>query len=91
MPEYEGPKDPDFEMVLGHEVITECPISLIENSSVLMWNLFWNCHSVIGGDVVQTCLPEKGGALNQDNYTMQAFNVIASEQRKIYTEQLKKV
>lgn len=61
----------------------ECPTSLIPEEIWDAIDLFWLCHTRVPGfenvTVQRTGYPKNGGALNQDNWTMWAFEVIESE------------
>lgn len=70
-------------VVLGKEILRECPNSFITEWSTDMVDLFFMCHTVLpaqGGPVILAgSPPSHGGILDQDNATMEAFRVIRSE------------
>jgi hypothetical protein len=64
--------------------LRECPESFISKWSKSLISLFWMCYTVIpaqGGPVLIPAgpPPSPGGMLDQDNATMEGFQVIRQE------------
>lgn len=86
-----GKGDPKQTIIpLGKNLILhECPVSYIRAVSNYWLALFWNCHSFVGGELLRHSLPEAGGLLDQDNATIEAFEVIEAEIRQHLLEKEK--
>ena len=69
--------------MLGKNIIKECPKGLITDWSRETIDLFHLCYAVspsLGGPaIIPGPLPSTGGILDQDNATMEAFEVIKQE------------
>jgi len=80
--------------VLGKHILKECPKSFITDWSREMINLFHLCHAIspsMGGPaIIPGPLPSSGGIFDQDNATMEAFEVIKQEMIEIMTVKGKK-
>ena len=61
-----------------------CPLGVITEESVNFFNLFTICKEF-------NKLPENGGIYDQDNRTMQAFEIIANESAMIENKEMKKL
>ena len=61
-----------------------CPIKVISPTSIQFINLYHLCKTF-------NSLPNAGGVFDQDNRTMEAFEVITSESNKIENEETKKI
>jgi len=72
--------------MLGKVKIRECPISFITNQSNVFIDLFFVCHSIGDGQVNRHSLPISGGVLDQDNLTIEVFQVIENEVLKIQSD-----
>lgn len=81
-------------IVLGKHILKECPVSMVTDDSRRMVRLFLLCHAVapsFGGPVIiPGPLPAPGGVLDQDNRTMEAFEVIRTEMTEVLAEAGKK-
>lgn len=70
-------------IVLGTLAVRECPESYITDWSRDVIGLFHLSHSIcpsFGGPVIiPGPLPDSGGVFDQDNATMEAFQVIRNE------------
>ncbi|HDH44764.1 MAG TPA: hypothetical protein ENG66_05170 [Thermococcus sp.] len=71
----------NFQLTLGDIKFKVCPLSWISSDSWYYLELFHLCKTL-------HCLPEEGGVLDQDNKTMEAFQIIATEIQR-YSERMK--
>jgi hypothetical protein len=76
--------------IKGAIVLRECPLSYIDDWSFEMIHLFNFCHAVVPSlgrpSIVPGFPPSHGGVLDQDNATMEAFEVIKNEIMAIWEE-----
>jgi len=71
----------NFQLTLGDIKFKVCPLSWISSDSWYYLELFHLCK-------ILSCLPEEGGVLDQDNKTMEAFQIISTE-IQYYSERLR--
>ncbi len=81
-----GIGEDDFDIRLGKVKITQCPISFITPEANAFIDLFFICHSIGEGQVTRHSLPRSGGVFDQDNLTIEAFQVIENEILSIQKE-----
>ncbi len=90
-----GEGDQEYEEYLGNGlVVEECPVSFIKPISNYYIELFWSCHHATTGyssvNISLLALPEKGGMFDQDNKTMEVFELLRSEAGQILNKKADK-